>query len=225
MKINGLNLASTEQEGPKSGSMNFDSDHFGGTTTTSSLRRPWVAFSHVFFRSSALVVYLLGTSLSFSFIGVFVSVVLLLSLDFWTVKNITGRIMVGLRWWNYINDSGESEWVFESRDGTEMPLDTLETPSSGKMDARLFWSGLIVAPLVWAIFFLTALFGFKFQWLVLVVIGFSLSMSNLLGYLRCRLGNKQSVGNMANAYMQKQMFSNMMNMFKAQQQQQPNDVI
>ena len=32
-----------------------------------------------------------------SFIGSFVTVTLLLSLDFWTVKNITGRIMVGLR--------------------------------------------------------------------------------------------------------------------------------
>ena len=31
------------------------------------------------------------------FIGSFVAIILLLSLDFWTVKNITGRIMAGLR--------------------------------------------------------------------------------------------------------------------------------
>lgn len=50
-----------------------------------------------------------------SFITSFVVVVLLLSMDFWTVKNITGRLMVGLRWWNYVDDNGESHWVFESR--------------------------------------------------------------------------------------------------------------
>ena len=34
--------------------------------------------------------------------------VLLSALDFWVVKNISGRILVGLRWWNEINDLGES---------------------------------------------------------------------------------------------------------------------
>ena len=40
---------------------------------------------------------------------------LLLAADFWTVKNITGRLLVGLRWWNKVNEDGTSEWVFESR--------------------------------------------------------------------------------------------------------------
>lgn len=26
-----------------------------------------------------------------------------------------GRIMVGLRWWNYVDDDGVSHWVYESR--------------------------------------------------------------------------------------------------------------
>jgi hypothetical protein len=49
-------------------------------------------FLHVFF-----LVYLLCNWFSENFIGNFVAITLLLSLDFWTVKNITGRIMVGLR--------------------------------------------------------------------------------------------------------------------------------
>lgn len=28
---------------------------------------------------------------------------------------ITGRLMVGLRWWNHVDDNGESHWVFEAR--------------------------------------------------------------------------------------------------------------
>lgn len=28
---------------------------------------------------------------------------------------ITGRLMVGLRWWNHVDDNGVSHWVFEAR--------------------------------------------------------------------------------------------------------------
>lgn len=27
----------------------------------------------------------------------------------------TGRLLVGLRWWNYIDEEGNSKWMFESR--------------------------------------------------------------------------------------------------------------
>merc|ERR1712025_937111 len=208
------------------GSMDFDSDF--GIDQNKSLKRPWVAFFHFFFRISALIVYLFGNAFSGSFIGIFVTVILLLSLDFWTVKNVSGRIMVGLRWWNYINDQGESQWVFESRDGTST-LDSLATNFGGKSDARLFWIGLVVAPAMWIVFFLTALFGFRFQWMILVIIGLFMSGSNFFGYLRCRLGSTESVTNMANTYMQRQMFSNVLNMFKAKasgsSQPTPNDMI
>lgn len=42
--------------------------------------------------------------------------VLLAALDFWVVKNVSGRILVGLRWWNEIDDNGESVWRFECLD-------------------------------------------------------------------------------------------------------------
>ena len=42
-------------------------------------------------------VYLLCGWFSDSFIGSFVLIILLLSLDFWTVKNVSGRILAGLR--------------------------------------------------------------------------------------------------------------------------------
>lgn len=30
-------------------------------------------------------------------------------------QNVTGRLMVGLRWWNQVDDDGRSHWVFEAR--------------------------------------------------------------------------------------------------------------
>lgn len=74
-----------------------------------------MSFFHLFFRGSAVITYMLCGWFSDSFITSFVFVILLLSADFWTVKNITGRLMVGLRWWNYVDDEGASHWVFESR--------------------------------------------------------------------------------------------------------------
>lgn len=39
-----------------------------------------------------------------------------LSADFWTVRNVSGRRLVGLRFWNQVDEDGTSYWVFESRD-------------------------------------------------------------------------------------------------------------
>ena len=47
---------------------------------------PWPAFFHVFFKVAAVVVYLVVGFFSSSFVINFVLCVLLLSLDFWTVR-------------------------------------------------------------------------------------------------------------------------------------------
>ena len=93
-KIDNVNKKFQMSQEPQ-GKMDFDSDF--GNDQNKMLRRPWVAFFHFFFRVSALTVYLFGTLFSGSFMGIFVSVILLLSLDFWTVKNVSGRIMVSLQ--------------------------------------------------------------------------------------------------------------------------------
>lgn len=178
--------------------------------TTRRLKHPVITFFHLIFRSLALIVYLLCGWYSDSFIGSFVSIILLLSLDFWTVKNITGRFMVGLRWWNYIDNDGESKWVFESRSSDQDPASPQKLSST---EIYIFWAGLVAAPALWILFFFTALFSFKLKWLVLVIIGLSLSGSNLLGYLRCRMGQTDNtatmLSGMANTYLQKAMVQSM----------------
>ena len=87
----------------------------GGRTVFSDSSHPWAAFFHVFFRTSALLVYLFCSLFTDNFVLVFVVVVLLLAFDFWTVKNVTGRLLVGLRWWNEVKEDGTNVWIFESR--------------------------------------------------------------------------------------------------------------
>lgn len=48
---------------------------------------------------------------------IFIVTMLLLAVDFYYLKNIAGRRLVGLRWWNEVDENnGSSHWVFESQD-------------------------------------------------------------------------------------------------------------
>lgn len=114
-------------------------------TITFFLRHPQACFFHLFFRTSAILIYLFCEFFIQSFIANMVTIILLLSCDFWTVKvgiastfssvisivhnivykdfvhfvvlceNVTGRLLVGLRWWNRVDGDGHSHWMFESR--------------------------------------------------------------------------------------------------------------
>ncbi|CAN6467250.1 unnamed protein product [Victoria cruziana] len=93
---------------------------------------PKTCFFHVLFKSAALAFYILSALFVSNFVIIFVITVFLSALDFWVVKNVSGRILVGLRWWNEINDLGESVWKFES-------LDQESLTRMNKKDAWLFW--------------------------------------------------------------------------------------
>lgn len=111
---------------------------------------------------------------------------------------------MGLRWWNQVDEEGKSHWVFESKKGAK---------AGGRApERRVFWTGLIAAPAVWLLFFLTSFFTFSFQWTVrnfrcnqchelyyhstllicpqiLTIIALGLNLANLYGYIRCKLGH------------------------------------
>lgn len=86
--------------------------------------------------------YLFGVLFIRNFVLVFILTLLLLSIDFYYLKNIAGRRLVGLRWWNEVNTStGDSHWVFESApEGAR---------SDNKTDKRFFWLSMYVAPALW----------------------------------------------------------------------------
>ncbi|KAJ1913195.1 ribosome assembly [Mycoemilia scoparia] len=137
------------------------------------------------FKITALTLYLLGNFFTDSFILIFVICVLCLSFDFWTVKNISGRLLVGLRWWNQVHDDGTSNWVFESRDSHA---------NVNASDSRTFWTVLYATPVVWALLAIAAFFSLRFQWLLIVVIAIVLSSANLIGYSRCDKDAKRRLG-------------------------------
>ncbi|KAK0161670.1 hypothetical protein PV327_008089 [Microctonus hyperodae] len=170
----------------------------GGT-----LKHPYVTFFHLAFRSTAIFFYIFCSLFSDSFIASFVTIILLLSMDFWTVKNITGRLMVGLRWWNYVDDNGKSHWVFESRKGVAQNR-------INQSEAQIFWLALILCPFLWAIFFIVALFSLKFKWLLLISIASLLNFANLYGYVKCKMGKDQNISAATSDFLKKQVMQNVM---------------
>ncbi|KAJ2389835.1 Golgi apparatus membrane protein tvp23 [Coemansia sp. RSA 2559] len=136
----------------------------------------------ILFKCGALAIYLLGNFFTDNFIILFVLCVLILAVDFWTVKNISGRLLVGLRWWNEVREDGTNEWIFESRD-LSIPVNT--------SDSRIFWTVLYGTPAVWSLLAIAAFFSLRFQWLLIVIIAVLLSGANLIGYQRCDKDQKQ----------------------------------
>lgn len=143
---------------------------------------PVAAFFHVAFKLAALLLYIFADVVGFEFVMTFVVLTLLLAFDFWTVKNVSGRLMVGLRWWNNIKDDGSSEWVYESARG-QREVEAL--------DWRIFWFGLFGGFVAWAFLLVIAFIKLNFTWMLMVVVALSLSGANVYGYMKCNTDAKR----------------------------------
>lgn len=103
-------------------------------------QHPAAAFFHLAFKGTAFFLYVFGGWISVDYVTSFVLSVLLLAFDFWTVKNVTGRLLVGLRWWVHVNpEDGSNQWHFESNANVQVP----------SLDYRIFWWALYGAPFLW----------------------------------------------------------------------------
>ncbi|KAG7099401.1 Golgi apparatus membrane protein tvp23 [Marasmius oreades] len=91
---------------------------------------PIALFFLYFFRITAITLYLLAETLVNNYVLSTVLVVVLLAMDFWNCRNVAGRTLVGLRFWNQVDDDGESYWVFESRDPSR---------PANPVDSKMFW--------------------------------------------------------------------------------------
>ncbi|CAG8485484.1 2010_t:CDS:2, partial [Paraglomus brasilianum] len=83
-------------------------------------------------------------------------------------------LLVGLRWWNDIQEDGTNVWMFESRDPSR-PIN--------QTDSRVFWISLYVTLVIWFFFGFFALI--KPPWLLIVVVALTLNIANVIGYTQC----------------------------------------
>lgn len=108
-----------------------------------------------------ILVYLLGLLFTSNFVLIFIITILLLAADFYYLKNIAGRRLVGLRWWNEVDaQTGDSHWVFESAEPESRVINAT--------DKRFFWLALYAQPVSWVALAVVAIVRFEFIWLTLV---------------------------------------------------------
>lgn len=150
---------------------------------------PIALLFYITFRISPIFIYIFGNLfLGFitktnRFILHFIILILLISADFWNLKNISGRLLVGLRWWNetnFIKDSSNGEfenvWVFETADPNRF---------INPIDSKVFWILLYGQPAAWIVLGVMAVLKFEFLYLILVTTSVSLSLTNAVAFTKC----------------------------------------
>eukprot|EP00392_Amoebophrya_sp_AT5.2_P012902 g13009.t1 len=153
-------------------------------------KHPVICAFHLLFKTLCLFVYLFGSYLWSNMVLTYIFCILFLAFDFWTVKNVTGRLLVGLRWWNVIRDGDDgeevNEWIFESLQD-ETQLDPL--------DKNVFWLGTYTWALIWTLFLILNVISLSFSWLVFLVVANVFAWSNLVAFWKCSRDQKDKMQN------------------------------
>lgn len=96
----------------------------------------------------------------FSLVTTFILVTILGAVDFWVVKNVTGRLLVGLRWWSDFDERGKEVWRFQSYDRDH---------KANTVDAAFFWTSQLIGTLTWAAFLVIKILSIDFFWVIMLV--------------------------------------------------------
>lgn len=83
-------------------------------TLFSTAINPVACLFHLAFKGVAIFCFLFLNAMINEEILTFIIVVTLAAMDFWTVKNVTGRLLVNLRWDSHIDQFGNEIMVYES---------------------------------------------------------------------------------------------------------------
>ena len=138
--------------------------------------QPKIAITTVSLKLLALFFFLFLNIFTSNEALVMIVVILLVAADFWYTKNISGRILVGLRWWNnYNQNTQENVWVFESKNEIK----------ESNIDRKTFWFSLYGFAGIWLILFIWECILFNFIWAFLCLISFAIAGTNVYGFFRC----------------------------------------
>ena len=134
---------------------------------------PIICLFTVLFKVLSLLSFLILEKLTKKKSVIYLATILFGSADFWVTKNLSGRLLVGLRWWNEVKENGEEVWIFESKNEKK----------EATSDKSVFWICLYLTPIVWFILIIFNIFQparFIIGLICLIFTG-----TNLYGYFKC----------------------------------------
>ena len=106
---------------------------------------------------------------------IYLTTVLFGSADFWVTKNLSGRLLVGLRWWNEVKESGEEVWIFESKNEKK----------EASSDKTVFWISLYGFNIIWLCLIIANLITLNPARTIIAIVIFVFASVNLYGYFKC----------------------------------------
>ena len=136
---------------------------------------PIICLFTFIFKIAAFIIYIIISFFTKQKGLIYLSVILLGSVDFWITKNVSGRFLVGLRWWNEVKKDGKEVWIYESKN----------EKTEATSDKSVFWTSLYVNAGGWAILFLFKLITLS---ITNAIIAFTMLMFagiNLYGFFKC----------------------------------------
>ena len=166
-------------------SSNPQRDSIDFTNFLQHAANPGIVLFTLLFKTLAVISFLILGIFGVSDALIFIIVVILNAFDFWFVKNVSGRILVGLRWWNEVKDDGTEVWIFESD----------HEKRATSIDTTLFWTSLYITPCFWGVFLIIELIGLSLMWFLVCLISFVLTFSNTVGYYKCSGEQKKKISN------------------------------
>ena len=136
---------------------------------------PIICLLTFIFKLAAFVIYIIISFFTKQKGLVYLSVILLGSVDFWITKNVSGRFLVGLRWWNEVKKDGKEVWIYESKN----------EKAEATSDKSVFWTSLYVNGGGWAILFLFKLITLSITNAIIAFTMLIFAGINLYGFFRC----------------------------------------
>lgn len=115
---------------------------------------PFVCIFHILFKALAAFTYIFSGWL-FDNVFIFITVSIFCVLDFWIVKNVSGRYLVCLRWWTSLDETGKEKWTFESFD-TEVQVNPI--------DSAFFWYGQLFYTCFWSLMLILKVLTLSLFW-------------------------------------------------------------
>ncbi|SCO93983.1 golgi apparatus membrane protein TVP23, putative [Plasmodium malariae] len=173
----------------KNDMMNYFNDFLHNT------KHPYICIAHVSFKILSVLLYFIGPYIFRSekskendFIITFAITLFLVSLDFYLVKNITGRFLVKMIWWIDSNEDYSNKIVFQ----------TSEESLLNSVNKKVFWYALYINFSIWLMQAIQMLMSFQICWFMLCFLCVFLSFCNLYNFWKCSKEQHKIVGNVLN---------------------------
>lgn len=141
----------------------------------SHANHPLVCLVTIGFKVSSILCFILLSIFVDTTAIVYLAVILLASCDFWMTKNVSGRLLVGLRWWNEVREDGNEVWIFESKNEV----------TESTADSRVFWTSVYASTGAWLAIVIWDIITIKWIWGMIALVCFTFSAVNLYGYFKC----------------------------------------